>query len=67
VPTSASTSSSTLGSLDWPSLMLINPNWLPIGLRKAVHGLIDWTTSPDNGSLNIGMRGLLDRVCERHA
>jgi hypothetical protein len=22
---------------------------------NAVHGLIDWTTSPDNGNLKVGM------------
>src|SRR6187200_1220263 len=35
--------------------MLISPNWLPIGLRNAVHGLMDWTTSPESGSLKVGM------------
>jgi hypothetical protein len=38
---------------------LISPNWLPTGLIQAVNGLIDCTTSPDSGSLNVGMRGSL--------
>src|SRR5580704_19066916 len=55
VATSDSTSSSTLGSLDWPRLMLIRPNWPPV--MNAVNGLIDCTTSPDSGSLKVGMGG----------
>jgi hypothetical protein len=53
--TSESTSASTPGSLDWPRLMLTSPSWPPV--MNAVNGLIDCTTSPDNGSLNTGMRG----------
>src|SRR5580704_12667827 len=52
---SDSTSSSTLGSLDWPRLMLTRPNWPPV--MNAVNGLIDCTTSPDSGSLKVGMGG----------
>jgi hypothetical protein len=35
--------------------MLISPNWPPV--MNAVNGLIDCTTSPDSGSLKVGMRG----------
>jgi hypothetical protein len=28
---------------------------------NAVNGLIDWVTSPDNGSLKVGMRGSFAR------
>ena len=34
---------------------LTSPSWPPV--MNAVNGLIDWTTSPDKGSLNTGMRG----------
>src|SRR5690349_17360269 len=35
--------------------MLTSPSWPPV--MNAANGLIDWTTSPDRGSLNTGMRG----------
>src|SRR5271154_5820773 len=35
--------------------MLIRPNWPPV--MNAVNGLIDCTTSPDSGSLKVGMGG----------
>src|SRR6202023_1604436 len=62
---SDSTSSSTLGSLDWPRLMLIRPNWPPV--MNAVNGLIDCTTSPDSGSLKVGMGGSFLVSVLRHA
>src|SRR6202023_4237112 len=43
------------GSLDWPTVTLTSPILLPIGDMNAVHGLIVCTTSPDKGSLNVGM------------
>ncbi|HJZ20554.1 MAG TPA: hypothetical protein VJ226_06325, partial [Bradyrhizobium sp.] len=30
-------------------------NWLPIGLMKAVNGLMDCVTSPERGSLKTGI------------
>jgi hypothetical protein len=53
MPKSESRSSSTFGALDWPILMLMRPNWLPIGLIHQVMGLIDWVTSPDKGILKV--------------
>src|SRR5579863_9171236 len=44
--------------------MLISPSWPPV--MNAVNGLIDCTTSPDKGSLNVGMRGSSFRVSARH-
>jgi hypothetical protein len=42
-----------------PSVMLTRPNWLPIGLMKAVNGLMFCTTSPESGSLKTGMHSSL--------